>query len=82
MGRDIKIQANLYYLPQCNIVWCFIENTQVSEKVVHHTIQHQKLVLSQTGAILPEVQLSIFTEKCHILFVYLRDSNGVNTGDI
>ena len=46
MGRDIKIQANLYYLPQCNIVWCFIENTQVSEKVVHHTIQHQKLVLS------------------------------------
>jgi hypothetical protein len=30
---------------------------------------------------LPEVQLSIFAGKCHILFVYLRDSNGVSTGD-
>jgi hypothetical protein len=30
---------------------------------------------------LPEVQLSNFAGKCHILFVYLRDSNGVNTDD-
>ncbi len=30
---------------------------------------------------LPEVQLSIFTGKCHILFVYLKDYNGANTGD-
>jgi len=30
---------------------------------------------------LPEAQLSVFTGKCHIHFVYLRDSNGVNTGD-
>ena len=34
-----------------------------------------------TTDFLPESQLSIFTGKCHILFVYLRDSNGVNTGD-
>jgi hypothetical protein len=32
--------------------------------------------------LLPEAQLSVFTGKCQILFVYLRDSNGVNTGDI
>jgi hypothetical protein len=35
VGRDTKIQANLYYLPQFNIVCCFIENTKVSEKVDH-----------------------------------------------
>jgi len=77
VGRDIKIQANLYYLPQCNIVWCFIENTQVSEKVVHHSIQNQnwcfpKLVLASICNLV----------RVHVCFIYLTVYNGVKALDI
>ena len=41
----------------------------------------RNLSLNEMSYFLPEVQLSIFTEKCHLFFVSLRESNGVHIED-
>ena len=42
----------------------------------------REFALIKPGGTLPEVQLSIFTGKCHILFIYLRVFRALNFTDL
>ena len=72
---------DFYPISELDQNFMYIENNKGSGKVVISYDSESILILFLTCTFLPEVQLSKFTRKFHIVFVYLKDSNSVNTGD-